>query len=160
MKVEGLVFALLAIFLTVTSGLYWVLSRDVTGFTCLLLTGGLTFIIGYYLLFTARRLEARPEDRPDAEISEGSGEMGFFSPHSWWPMAAAGSFALTMMGIAFGPFLVLIGFVCVLVTASGFLFEYYVGVNKTQGQTLSALEAQGLRPTGMQKFLGEKPHQG
>ena len=77
MKIEGLLFALLAVFFVVVSGVYWALSHDPTGFTCLILTGGLAFIIGYYLLFTARRLEARPEDRLDAEISEGSGEMGF-----------------------------------------------------------------------------------
>ena len=155
MKVEGLLFALMAVFLTVTSGLYWVLSHDPTGFTCILLSGGLAFIIGYYLLFTARRLEARPEDRADAEISEGSGEMGFFSPHSYWPIFTAGAFTLVTLGLVFGPFLIVIGFVAILVTASGFLFEYYVGINRTQAQTLSNLDAAGLSPTSTRKFLGE-----
>ena len=155
MKVEGLLFALLAVFLVVTSSLYWVLSHDPTGFTCILLSGGLAFIVGYYLLFTARRLDARPEDRANAEISEGSGEMGFFSPHSYWPIFTAGAFTLTTLGLVFGPFLVLIGFVAILITASGFLFEYYVGINRSQGQTLSTLDASGLSPTSTRKFLGE-----
>ncbi len=155
MKVEGLLFALIAVFLVVTSSVYWVLSHDPTGFTCILLSGGLAFIVGYYLLFTAGRLEARPEDRADAEISEGSGEMGFFSPHSYWPIFTAGAFTLTTLGLVFGPFLLLIGFVAILICASGFLFEYYVGINRSQSQTLSSLDASGLSATSTRKFLGE-----
>lgn len=155
MKVEGLLFALIAVFLVVTSSVYWVLSHDPTGFTCILLSGGLAFIVGYYLLFTAGRLEARPEDRADAEISEGSGEMGFFSPHSYWPIFTAGAFTLTTLGLVFGPFLILIGFVAILICASGFLFEYYVGINRSQSQTLSSLDAAGLSATSTRKYLGE-----
>ena len=36
----------------------------------LALSIALAFMVGYYLMFTARRMEARPEDRPDAEISD------------------------------------------------------------------------------------------
>ena len=155
MKVEGLLFALLAVFLVIVSTIYWLLSHDPTGFACLLLSGGLAFIIGYYVLFTARRMEARPEDRADAEISEGSGEMGFFSPHSYWPILLAGAFALTTIGLVFGPFLVIIGLGALVAAAGGFLFEYYVGINRTQSQTLSTLDAMGERPTSLHKFLGE-----
>lgn len=155
MKIEGLLFALLALFLVVISSVYWVLSHDPTGFACLLLAGGLAFIIGYYVLFTARRMESRPEDRADAEISEGSGEMGFFSPHSYWPIFMAGAFTLTTLGLVFGPFLVLIGLGALAVTVSGFLFEYYVGINRTQNQTLSALDSMGEQPTSLHKFLGD-----
>jgi hypothetical protein len=156
MKVEGLLFAILALFFLVTAGIYWLLSRDPTGFTCLVLSGGMAFIIGYYVLFTARRMDDRPEDREDAEIAEAAGEVGFFAPHSWWPIALAAAFALTTLGLVFGPFLVVIGFLALLVAASGFLMEYYVGVNRTQAYTLSTVEAIGEQPTGPGKFLGEK----
>lgn len=156
MRVEGLIFSLLAIFLVVTSAVYWLVSRDPTGFTCILLSGGLAMILGYYLLFTARRIDERPEDREDAEIAEGAGEVGFFAPHSWWPMALAGSSALTALGIVFGPFLILIGAFALLVALSGLLFEYYVGINRTQGHTLGTVQAMGELPTGTDKFLGEK----
>jgi hypothetical protein len=156
MRVEGLIFSLLAVFLLVTAGVYWVLSRDPTGFTALLLCGGMAFIVGYYVLFTARRMELRPEDRDDAEIAEGAGEVGFFAPHSWWPIALGASFTLTTLGLVFGPFLILIGAVALLMSVSGLLFEYYVGVNRTQGYTLSTVEAIGEQPTGPGKFFGEK----
>ena len=155
MKVEGYVFAFIAAFLVPVTIVYWVLSQDPTGTTCLALSIGLTFMVGYYLLFTARRMEARPEDRPDAEISEGSGEVGFFPPHSWWPIALAASFSITMVGLIFGPFLVLMGALVLVISTLGLLFEYYVGINRSQAQTLGALAAQGDRPTSVHKFLGD-----
>ena len=156
MKVEGLLFAFMAAFLAVTTGVYYVLSHDPAGTTCLALSGGLAFIVGYYLMFTARRIGARPEDRTDAGISEGSGEVGFFAPHSWWPLFAAAAFSTTVLGLVFGLFLFLIGALFVVIAASGFLFEYYVGINRTQSQTLSALQIAGAQPTDGNKFLGEK----
>ena len=66
MKVEALLFSLIAVFFFVITFVYWVLSHDPTGTTALGLTGGLAFIIGFYLMFTASRLEPRPADRPGA----------------------------------------------------------------------------------------------
>lgn len=155
MKVEGYLFSGLAAFLLVVSVVYAFLSQEWVGVTCMALSGGLALIVGYYLLFTARRMDARPEDREDAEISEGSGEVGFFAPHSWWPIFTAAGFTITTLGLVFGPFLALIGLVAVLVAVSGFLFEYYVGVNRAQALTLGELEAIGEAPTSNRKFLGD-----
>ena len=150
-----MLFAVIAIFLAAIAVIYGVLSKEWAGVTMIALSGGLAFIIGYYLLFTARRMEARPEDRPDAEISEGSGEIGFFSPHSWWPIALAASFTVTSLGLIFGPWLAATGGIFLVITVLGLLFEYYVGINRSQGQTLSALQAQGESPTSPHKFLGD-----
>ena len=155
MKIEGYLFAFLFAFLTPVTVIYYLLSGDPTGTWCLGLSGGLAAMIGYYLLFTARRMEARPEDRANAEISEGSGEVGFFPPHSWWPIALAGSFSVTTVGLIFGPFLVAIGAGMLLVSLFGLLFEYYVGINRSQGLTLGELQAIGEQPTSNRKFLGE-----
>ncbi len=155
MKVEGLLFSGLAAFLGVVTVVYGVLSKEWAGTTMLALSGGLALIIGYYLLFTARRMDARPEDRPEAEISEGSGEVGFFAPHSWWPILLGGSFTITMLGLVFGPFVAIIGLFALLVAVSGFLFEFYVGVNRAQAFTLGELAAMGEAPTADRKFLGE-----
>ena len=155
MKIEGYLFAFLFAFLTPVTVIYYVLSGDPTGTWCLGLSGALAAMVGYYLLFTARRMEARPEDRSDAEISEGSGEVGFFPPHSWWPIALAGSFSVMTVGLIFGPFLVAIGAGMLLVSLFGFLFEYYVGINRSQGLTLGELQAIGEQATSNRKFLGE-----
>lgn len=158
MKVEGFLFSFLSLFFLGSAIVYWIVSRDDTGFTCLLLSAGMTFIIGYYVLFTASRMDARPEDREDAEIAEGAGEVGFFAPHSWWPISLAAASLVTTMGLVFGPFLVVIGFIAVLTAVSGLLFEYYVGINRTQSFTLSNVEAMGELPTLNRKFIGEDPH--
>ena len=89
MKVESFLFLGVGAFLGITAVVYWFLSGDTAGATCLALSFGLAFMIGYYLNFTARRIDARPEDLGDADISDGAGELGFFPPYSWWPLWAA-----------------------------------------------------------------------
>jgi hypothetical protein len=155
MKIEAYLFGFLAAFLAPVSVIYWYFSEDWTGTTCLVLSVLLAFMIAYYLWFTARRMEARPEDRPDAEIAEGAGEVGFFAPHSWWPLAMALSFTVTVVGLIFGPFLVIIGAGFLLISIFGLLFEYYVGVNRSQAYTLAQLQGMGEKPTSAHKFLGE-----
>ena len=155
MKVEGLLFALVSTFLAASAVIYWIFSHDPTGTVCITLSGLFAFIIAYYVLFTAHRMDPRPEDRPDAEIADGAGEVGFFSPHSWWPIALGASFTITIVGLTLGPFLVVIGGLCLLISASGMLFEYYVGVNRSQAFTVGALQAIGEPPTSGHKFLGE-----
>ena len=155
MKVEGYLFLFLAVFFVPVTIIYWIFSEDPTGTTALVLTFGLAAMIAYYLLFTARRMEARPEDRPDAEISEGSGEIGFFSPHSWWPISLAASAMLTGYGLIFGLWITVIGMGFLLITMLGFVFEYYVGINRTQSQTLEALQSMGEPATSPHKFLGD-----
>lgn len=155
MKIEGYLFAFIALFLVPVTAIYWLLSEDPTGTTCLALSIGLAFMVGYYLLFTARRMDERPEDRPDAEIAEGAGEVGFFAPHSWWPLFLGIAFNVTLIGLVIGPFLAMIGGLFLTIAALGLLFEFYVGINRSQGQTLGQLAAQGDRPTSSRKFLGE-----
>ena len=53
------------------------------------------------LLVVARRIDLRPEDRPDAEIIEGAGEIGFFSPGSYWPFGLALSARSSGLGLVF-----------------------------------------------------------
>jgi hypothetical protein len=152
-KVEGMLFSLLALFLLVVSAIYWIFSEEAAGTTMILLSGGLSLIIGYYLMFTARRLDARPEDRPDAEISEGSGEVGFFAPHSWWPIICALAFAFTGLGIAIGPWMIITGLIALILGSTGFLFEYYWGINRSQAQTVESLQAMGEPATYPTKWL-------
>src|SRR2546428_3224532 len=110
MKVEGYLFSFVAVFLAVSDIVYWYTSHDPTGTTAMALSCGLGIIIGSYCLLTARRIEPRPEDLPDAEIADGAGEIGFFSPHSWQPLLCASAAALTTLGFIFGWWLSVIGF--------------------------------------------------
>jgi Cytochrome c oxidase subunit IV len=127
MKVEGFLFVGCAAFFGAVDIIYWHFSKDPTGTTALFLSVCLAFLTGFYLLFTGRRLPPRAEDVPDAEISDGTGELGFFSPHSWWPLITGLSAAVAALGVAIGWWLFLIGMLFVLLSAIGFVFEYYRG---------------------------------
>ena len=127
MKVEGYLFLGCAIFFGASDVVYWYFSHDPTGSTALAIAVGLAFLIGFYVLFTGRRLPPRPEDEPEGEIYQGTGELGFFSPHSWWPLFLSLAAATAAIGAAIGWWLFLIGMLMVLLAAIGFVFEYYRG---------------------------------
>ncbi len=128
MKFEGSLFIGCAIFFGAADIVYWYFSKDPTGTAALALAVGLAFLTGFYLLFTGRRLPQRPEDNPDGEIEEGTGELGFFSPHSWWPLYVGMAAGLAAFGVAVGWWLFLIGLLAIFITTIGFVFEYYRGI--------------------------------
>jgi cytochrome c oxidase subunit IV len=98
----------------------------VAGTTALILTGGLALIVGSYFWFVSRRIDPRPEDRLDADIAEGAGELGFFSPGSYWPFGLAFGAMIAGLGLAFSEYwLLALGLVGVLFAVGGLLFEYY-----------------------------------
>jgi hypothetical protein len=127
-RVESRIFEILTVFCFVCAIVYGVLSAEEVGIVALTLTGGLTLIIGTYFRFVARRLEERPEDNPEAEVSDGAGDLGFFSPGSYWPIAVAGGTAVTGLGVAYWQFwLIITGGVALIVAICGLVFEYHVG---------------------------------
>jgi hypothetical protein len=132
-KVEALIFNIIALFCVIAAVVYGLWAREPIGTTALVLSGGLTGLIGGFFWFVSRRIDARPEDRKDADIAEGAGELGFFSPGSYWPFGLALSAALMGLALAFFYFwLILIAAAALMLTIGGLLFEYYVGQNATQ----------------------------
>jgi Cytochrome c oxidase subunit IV len=126
-KVEGWLFLGCGIFFAGADIVYWYTSKDPTGTTALALAVGLALLIGFYVLFTGRRLPRRPEDDDEGEIAQGTGEIGFFSPKSWWPLFLGLSAATTALGLAVGWWLFLIGLLATVFSTVGFVFEYYRG---------------------------------
>ncbi len=86
-------------------------------------------LVGFYLWWTARKLDDRPEDDPAAPIAAAEGEYGFFSPHSWWPLPLAAGAALMFLGLAVGWWLLIIGGVVGGMALVGWTFEYFRGEN-------------------------------
>jgi len=127
MKVEGYLFLGCAVFFGASDFVYWYFSHDPTGSTALAIAVGLAFLIGFYVLFTGRRLPPRPEDESEGEIYQSTGELGFFSPHSWWPLFLALAAGVAAIGVAIGWWLFLIGMLMTLLATVGFVFEYYRG---------------------------------
>ncbi len=126
MKVESLVFNVYTAFLGITAVVYWFTSKDPTGTAALGISAGLGGLIGGYLLVTSRRIEPRPSDLVDAEIADGAGEIGHFSPGSYWPFFISASLAVALLGAIIGIWLALLGVVGVIATVMGLLFENYI----------------------------------
>ena len=84
----------------------------------------LSVFIAYYLYSGMKRTATLPEDREDGNIEDESGEMGFYSPWSWWPLALGASAAIMFTGLAVGSWVMFIAIPFALVSLDGFVFEY------------------------------------
>ena len=130
MKVEALIFNIIGVFCVIAAVVYGFWAQEPIGTTALVLSAGLTFLIGGFFWFVSRRIDARPEDRKDADIADGAGELGFFPPASYWPFGLALSAGLMGLALAFFySWLIIIAVATLLITIGGLLFEFYVGQN-------------------------------
>jgi hypothetical protein len=137
MKSEYKVFAVVTAFLFLAAAVYawwtWTDSGRVEwiGTVALILSGLLCSMCGGYFWFVSRRIEPRPEDRPDADIADAAGEIGFFSPGSYWPFGLAVCATVTGLGLVFfTPWLIAVGLAALLLGTGGLLFEYYTGARR------------------------------
>lgn len=137
MKTEWRIFGIVSAFLFVACAVYawWTwydMELDWVGTVALLLSGLLTSMCGGFFWFVSRRIDPRPEDRPDAEVAEGAGEIGFFSPGSYWPFSLALAATVAGLGLVFWMvWLLAAGMIAVTAATCGLLFEYYTGTRRT-----------------------------
>ena len=130
MKIESSIFEIVAGFCFLMALLYGLWAKEPVGIVALTLTGGLCLIVGTYFRFVARRIPDRPEDDTEAEVSDGAGELGFFSPGSYWPFGLALSAAIGALALAFFQiWMIVIAVILVLMSVGGLVFEYHTGPN-------------------------------
>lgn len=129
MRVEARIFEIITVFFFGSAVIYGLWSHgEPVGSAAITLTGGLTLIVGTYFRFVSRRVRMRPEDNVEAEISDGAGELGFFSPGSYWPFGMALGASVLGYALAFGQWwMVAIGAAVVIGTVAGLVFEYHIG---------------------------------
>jgi hypothetical protein len=126
-KFEGGIFAVGAVIFVALAAIYWFVAFEPVGTTALLLTGGLCFLIAFYVLFTGRRVGVRPEDQLDAEVADGAGEYGRFAPTSWWPLAIGLGAGTVGLGLVVGWWLFILGVIALMMAIVGLVFENYRG---------------------------------
>ncbi|HRD21444.1 MAG: hypothetical protein RIS16_668 [Actinomycetota bacterium] len=125
MKTSWILFVGLSIFYAILTVVYWQLGGEAVGITAIALSAGLALIVGFYLWFTDRRLgNLLPEDNQQGEIADSAGEIGFFSPHSWWPLPVALSASALALGLIIGWWLVLLALGALIVSIMGMVLEY------------------------------------
>lgn len=144
MKTENRLFAIVMIFMFLFAAGYgyWTYLNENpaygrpnevewVGTIGLIFSGLLTGMIWLVFWVISRRIDPRPEDRPDGEIADVSGEVGFFSPGSYWPLGLALTAVLAGVGVVFWmPWLITAGVVAILLAVGGMVFEYYTGTRK------------------------------
>ena len=105
--------------------IYWQVGGESVGIAGMLLSSCLAGMVGFYVWFTQKRIgQILPEDRPTGEIADSAGELGFYSPHSWWPLPVALSATALSLGLIIGWWLVLIALGTLVLSIIGMVTEY------------------------------------
>lgn len=129
MRVESRLFLILGVFFIPVGVVYGLMTQwhEPLGYLALFLCSLMTLMIGGYLTYVAKHVDARPEDDAFGEIASGAGELGFFPPYSWWPLPLALGCGLLFAGLAAGWWLFIAGIPVVILSVIGWVFEYYRG---------------------------------
>ena len=125
MKANWKLFTFLSVFYVIMTVIYWAVGGEPVGITGMILAACLAGMVGFYLWFTQKRIGvAIPSDNDDAEIADDAGELGFYSPHSWWPLPVALSATALGLGLIIGWWLVLIALGTLVLSIIGMVTEY------------------------------------
>jgi hypothetical protein len=125
MKASWKLFGGLSVFYLIMTVIYWQVGGEEVGIAGMLLSACLAGMVGFYVWFTQKRIGVTlPEDNLTAEIADGAGELGFYSPHSWWPLPVAVSACIFALGLIIGWWLSLIGLGALVISIIGMVTEY------------------------------------
>ena len=125
MKANWQLFVGLSVFYVLMTVVYWYVGGEAVGITAFLLAACLAGMVGFYVWFTQKRIGTLiPSDNLTAEISDGAGELGFYSPHSWWPLPVALAATAMGMGLIIGWWLTLIAVTALFFGIIGWVTEY------------------------------------
>ena len=125
MKTSWILFFGIGIFYAIMATIYALIGGDPAGIACLILSSALALLVSFYVWFTQKKIGAvLPEDNLDAEIADGAGELGFYSPHSWWPLAVASCTIMAGLGLIIGWWLTAIAAGLLILSIIGFVTEY------------------------------------
>lgn len=125
MKANWQLFTGLSVFYVLITVVYWYVGGEAVGITGMLLAACLAGMVGFYVWFTQKRIGTlMPADNVTAEISDGAGELGFYSPHSWWPLPVALAAVAMGMGLIIGWWLTIIAVTGLFFGIIGWVTEY------------------------------------
>jgi hypothetical protein len=125
MKANWQLFVGLSVFYVLMTVVYWYVGGEAVGITGMLLAACLAGMVGFYVWFTQKRIGTlMPSDNLTAEISDGAGELGFYSPHSWWPLPVALAAVAMGMGLIIGWWLTVIAVTALFFGIIGWVTEY------------------------------------
>jgi len=125
MKVSWQLFIGLSVVYVLMTVIYWQVGGEPVGIGGMLLAAALAGMVGFYVWFTQRRIgQILPEDNLTALISDGAGDLGFYSPHSWWPLPVALSMCAMTLSLVIGWWLTVISLGALIISIIGMVTEY------------------------------------
>jgi len=101
-KMEAWVLLGVATFFGIVGVVYWFTSYEDGGTMMLVGTCLLGLLPGSYYLWWHRRIGDRPEDRDDATVEEGAGQIATFPNSSIWPFILGMGAFMLVLAFAFG----------------------------------------------------------
>jgi hypothetical protein len=99
---EALVLLGVAIFFGIVGAVYWFTSYEDGGTMMLVGTCLLGLLPGGYYYWWHRKMGDRPEDRDDATIEDGAGQIATFPSSSIWPFVLGMGAFMLVLAFAFG----------------------------------------------------------
>lgn len=129
MKIESQLFVLPGAFFLLVGVIYGFLTdfQELVGFPAILLTAGLSLMVGIYFRMLAKRHGDRPEDLEDAQIADLAGDQGIYAPWSWWPFVLALGAALGFVAMAVGWWVMVPAAIVSVIGLVGWVFEFSTG---------------------------------
>ena len=125
MNANWKLFSGLSVFYVIMAVIYYYVGGEAVGITGMILASCLAGMVGFYVWFTQKRIgQAIPSDNDSAEIADDAGELGFYSPHSWWPLPVALSATAMGLGLIIGWWFTLIAVTGLIISVIGWVTEY------------------------------------
>jgi hypothetical protein len=123
MRVEAILLLFLGLFFGLVGVVYWFWSYEQAGTAMLIGTCTLGFLPGSYYWYWHKRMGKRVEDRDDATIAEGAGNIDSFPSTSIWPFVLGMGAFLTVNSLVFGIWLIFPGISLILTALVGVTAE-------------------------------------
>jgi Cytochrome c oxidase subunit IV len=123
MRIEAILLLFLGLFFGIVGVVYWFWSYEQAGTAMLIGTCTLGLLPGSYYWYWHKRMGNRVEDRDDATIAEGAGNIDSFPSTSIWPFVLGMGAFLTVNSLVFGIWLIFPGISLILTALVGVTAE-------------------------------------
>ena len=111
-------------FILASAAIYWFVSDEPAGTILLVGTAFATYVMAVYAWRKTRRSAEPVEDRGDADPGEGAGDpVASYTMGSPWPFVFGVGVAVLAGGLVFGPALLALGAILVVIAVVGLMRE-------------------------------------
>lgn len=131
MKISSVLFGVFGVFYLAAGVVYLSYAQEAAGFTLLIVLVLFVITLAGYVYIRFRALpEPLPEDRADADMADGEGQVMYFPSSSVWPLALAASVSAAGLGLIVGLWWTAGGMALFAVGVAGYVRESNLAVSR------------------------------